>query len=300
MPRPAHEYNPRCPASRSELELHVIERVHVIGSGRVGSAITARLRERGVAVREGDPDVVLLCVPDTAIGDVPGWDMSRARRRSPRSIRTSTGSRSTRCSRSTGAAIRLSSRCPAHRGRAEHSRSDPRQVRGRWPRRAVDALTRCESSKRGVGVEVEVTPEAAEYIGQRVRRVCLWQEAVGAAWATGHMGFIDPGGITVTTEWVAGTSSLAGAAASSSTTTTPTGRTARSTSNRRNHPRRDSAPCARQPLPSNAATGLRPHPRIQPRRMKPNLRTLQPCLWVASGNEIGPADGRADLAASES
>jgi len=48
----------------------VIERVHVIGSGRVGSAITARLRERGIAVGEDDPDVVLLCVPDTAISDV--------------------------------------------------------------------------------------------------------------------------------------------------------------------------------------------------------------------------------------
>jgi predicted short-subunit dehydrogenase-like oxidoreductase (DUF2520 family) len=45
----------------------VIERVHVIGSGRVGSAASARLRERGVAVGDGDPDVVLLCVPDTAI-----------------------------------------------------------------------------------------------------------------------------------------------------------------------------------------------------------------------------------------
>jgi predicted short-subunit dehydrogenase-like oxidoreductase (DUF2520 family) len=48
----------------------VIERVHVIGSGRVGSAVTARLRERGVAVGADDPDVVLLCVPDTAISDV--------------------------------------------------------------------------------------------------------------------------------------------------------------------------------------------------------------------------------------
>jgi predicted short-subunit dehydrogenase-like oxidoreductase (DUF2520 family) len=48
----------------------VIERVHVIGSGRVGSAVTARLRERGVAVGEDDPDVLLLCVPDTAIADV--------------------------------------------------------------------------------------------------------------------------------------------------------------------------------------------------------------------------------------
>ena len=48
----------------------MIERVHVIGSGRVGSAISARLRERGVGVGEGEPDVVLLCVPDTAIADV--------------------------------------------------------------------------------------------------------------------------------------------------------------------------------------------------------------------------------------
>jgi predicted short-subunit dehydrogenase-like oxidoreductase (DUF2520 family) len=48
----------------------VIERVHVIGSGRVGSALGARLRERGVVVDEDDPDVVLLCVPDTAIAEV--------------------------------------------------------------------------------------------------------------------------------------------------------------------------------------------------------------------------------------
>jgi predicted short-subunit dehydrogenase-like oxidoreductase (DUF2520 family) len=48
----------------------VIERVHVIGSGRVGSAVTARLRERGVAVGDEGADVVLLCVPDTAISDV--------------------------------------------------------------------------------------------------------------------------------------------------------------------------------------------------------------------------------------
>jgi len=48
----------------------VIETVNVIGSGRVGSALGARLRERGVAVDEDDPDVVLLCVPDTAIADV--------------------------------------------------------------------------------------------------------------------------------------------------------------------------------------------------------------------------------------
>ena len=48
----------------------MIERVNVIGSGRVGSAMAARLRERGVALVEDDPDVVLLCVPDKAIPDV--------------------------------------------------------------------------------------------------------------------------------------------------------------------------------------------------------------------------------------
>ena len=48
----------------------MIETVHVIGSGRVGSAIAARLRERGVAVADADPDAILLCVPDTAISDV--------------------------------------------------------------------------------------------------------------------------------------------------------------------------------------------------------------------------------------
>ncbi|HZS30968.1 MAG TPA: DUF2520 domain-containing protein [Gaiellaceae bacterium] len=47
----------------------MIERVHVIGSGRVGSAIAARLRERSVAVGDDDPDLILLCVPDAAIAD---------------------------------------------------------------------------------------------------------------------------------------------------------------------------------------------------------------------------------------
>jgi predicted short-subunit dehydrogenase-like oxidoreductase (DUF2520 family) len=48
----------------------VIERIHVIGSGRVGSAVAARLQERGLAVGAGKPDLVLLCVPDAAIPEV--------------------------------------------------------------------------------------------------------------------------------------------------------------------------------------------------------------------------------------
>jgi len=48
----------------------VLNRIHVIGSGRVGSAIAARLLERGVAVDGDDPELVLLCVPDSAIAAV--------------------------------------------------------------------------------------------------------------------------------------------------------------------------------------------------------------------------------------
>ena len=48
----------------------MLKRIDVIGSGRVGSAIAARLLERGVAVDGDDPELVLLCVPDSAIAEV--------------------------------------------------------------------------------------------------------------------------------------------------------------------------------------------------------------------------------------
>jgi len=48
----------------------VIDIVNVIGTGRVGSAVTARLDERGVAVRADGAGLVLLCVPDAAIAEV--------------------------------------------------------------------------------------------------------------------------------------------------------------------------------------------------------------------------------------
>jgi predicted short-subunit dehydrogenase-like oxidoreductase (DUF2520 family) len=43
--------------------------VTVIGAGRAGTAIAARLRERGLAVREA-AELRLLCVPDRAIAEV--------------------------------------------------------------------------------------------------------------------------------------------------------------------------------------------------------------------------------------
>jgi predicted short-subunit dehydrogenase-like oxidoreductase (DUF2520 family) len=58
----------------------MFESVNVIGRGRVGSAVAARLGERGVALRDDGAELVLLCVPDAVIRDVardlvpgPGW-----------------------------------------------------------------------------------------------------------------------------------------------------------------------------------------------------------------------------------
>ena len=50
----------------------MFETVNVIGRGRVGSAIAARLEERGVELRDQDAELTLLCVPDAAIRDVAG------------------------------------------------------------------------------------------------------------------------------------------------------------------------------------------------------------------------------------
>jgi predicted short-subunit dehydrogenase-like oxidoreductase (DUF2520 family) len=49
----------------------MIENVRIVGAGgRVGSAVSARLDERGVRLDAADPELVLLCVPDRAIGEV--------------------------------------------------------------------------------------------------------------------------------------------------------------------------------------------------------------------------------------
>jgi predicted short-subunit dehydrogenase-like oxidoreductase (DUF2520 family) len=48
----------------------MIERAQVIGAGRVGSAMAARLRERGLDLSSDGPQLVLLCVPDRAIAEV--------------------------------------------------------------------------------------------------------------------------------------------------------------------------------------------------------------------------------------
>ena len=45
----------------------MFESVNVIGRGRVGSAVAARLEERGVALADDGAELILLCVPDSAI-----------------------------------------------------------------------------------------------------------------------------------------------------------------------------------------------------------------------------------------
>ena len=50
----------------------MFDSVKVIGAGRVGSAIAARLDERGLLAPADDAGLVLLCVPDSAIAGVAG------------------------------------------------------------------------------------------------------------------------------------------------------------------------------------------------------------------------------------
>jgi predicted short-subunit dehydrogenase-like oxidoreductase (DUF2520 family) len=47
-----------------------VKSVNVIGRGRVGTAIAARLEERRVELRAEDAELTLLCVPDAAIPEV--------------------------------------------------------------------------------------------------------------------------------------------------------------------------------------------------------------------------------------
>lgn len=50
----------------------MFERISVVGRGRVGAALAARLQERGLTVTDDRPELVILCVPDSAIHDVAG------------------------------------------------------------------------------------------------------------------------------------------------------------------------------------------------------------------------------------
>src|SRR5436190_23139751 len=68
QPGPIAGLHCSCPVSASGTGADRFESVTVIGTGRAGSAIAARLRERGVSVRD-EGDLRLLCVPDRAIAE---------------------------------------------------------------------------------------------------------------------------------------------------------------------------------------------------------------------------------------
>ena len=48
----------------------MFQSIRIVGQGRVGTAFSARLRERGHRLVDNDAELVLLCVPDSAIADV--------------------------------------------------------------------------------------------------------------------------------------------------------------------------------------------------------------------------------------
>ena len=49
----------------------MIDSIRIVGArGRVGSALSARLAERGVVLESTSPELVLLCVPDRSIAEV--------------------------------------------------------------------------------------------------------------------------------------------------------------------------------------------------------------------------------------
>ena len=108
----------------------MIERAQVIGAGRVGSAIAARLRERGLDLDGDEPELVLLCVPDRAIAEVArarrARPVGRARQRRDAARRarrrTRGGSACTRCRRSRARAAPSSSTAPSRPSRPRRTR----------------------------------------------------------------------------------------------------------------------------------------------------------------------------------
>jgi predicted short-subunit dehydrogenase-like oxidoreductase (DUF2520 family) len=48
----------------------LVKNIRIVGSGRVGSAVSGRLRERGFVLREDEAELVLLCVPDRTISEL--------------------------------------------------------------------------------------------------------------------------------------------------------------------------------------------------------------------------------------
>ena len=147
--------------------------VTIIGArGRVGSAVSARLRERGVELRDDGGELVLLCVPDRAIAEVAnevaigpwiahvsgGTPLAtlepHARRFSVHPLQTFTRDRGPE--QLDGAWAAVSAR-PTKHARGERARRDTRAAAVRARRRPARALP------RGRGDRLELPRHAAPH-----------------------------------------------------------------------------------------------------------------------------------------
>ena len=131
----------------------MIESIRIVGArGRVGSAVSARLAERGVRLDGDEPELVLLCVPDRSDRRGCRGDRrrpvgrARQRRHAARRPRPAhaTVRRCTRCSRSRRRAGRSSSTAPGRRSpprtaRRARSGSGSRETLGLRPFELDDA-----------------------------------------------------------------------------------------------------------------------------------------------------------------
>ena len=140
----------------------MFEDVTVIGAGRAGTAIAARLRERGVSVRDGG-ELRLLCVPDRAIAEVAARDRARPVGRARLRRDAARGARP---------AHEAASRCI--RCRRSKTTRGPEQLDGAWAadhrgRRTRHTLARSGSPGRSVCVRSSSPTTAARSTTQALR-----------------------------------------------------------------------------------------------------------------------------------
>ena len=102
----------------------MIESIQIVGArGRVGSTVSARLAERGIALDSPSAELVLLCVPDRAIAEVAAEHLRRAVGRSRQRRDTA------RCARPAHAPLLACTRCSRSRRSAGRSSSTASGVR---------------------------------------------------------------------------------------------------------------------------------------------------------------------------
>ena len=128
--------------------------VNVVGRGRVGSAIAARLTERGVELREEGAELVLLCVPDRELAGSPP-SLRRALGRACERRHTALGSRPARAPLRPAPAANVHAREEPSSSTAPTRRSAPKGPRrslqvSSWPERWGSSPSRLDDSLRAL------------------------------------------------------------------------------------------------------------------------------------------------------